>query len=256
MSVKTRSQWYFGHSIDTNNFTLDVKIGAVNFECDLNAGSYTLTEFLLEAKRAIEANSPLIATFVVNRVTRIVTVTFDSTALIQPITGPRAGTSGWGLLGFTTDRATDTVHISDTVTGKVYRPQDLLRDYVPSKHKKRAISSVKNENEFQVETIVFGKVNFSEANIVHITDIEQTKHSRVEQNLNGIDDAIEFIDNITDLKRVEFMEDRDSPQVFEKQILDSTRADRDGVGFELALMYGRGVVLYYETDRMTFRILE
>lgn len=54
--IRTKSKFYYGHTIDSDNNLLDFKEGAgTELTATLNVGEYSLTDFVTEVARALNA---------------------------------------------------------------------------------------------------------------------------------------------------------------------------------------------------------
>ena len=52
------------------------------------------------------------------------------------------------------------------------------------------------------------------------------------------------------------MPDKDSPTTYYRVVLEKTSSDSDGTGYKLQEQFTRGLVGYFETGLLTFRIIE
>jgi protein involved in sex pheromone biosynthesis len=55
---------------------------------------------------------------------------------------------------------------------------------------------------------------------------------------------------------VEFMPDKDNPDDFYRVVLESASGNSKGTGYKLEEQYGRGLVGYFETGILKFRVIE
>lgn len=255
MSITTRSAFYYGHTIDDFNFRIDFDEGGSPLVAELNLGSYTLSEYVTEIARALNDAGALTYSASVDRATRLITISASGTFSLLVSTGGSAGTSTFTLAGFTgADLTGQSSYTGDSVSGSSYLPQFLLQQYVSFDDLQQAASASVNQSGSGItEVVSFGNNEFMECNITFITNINQGTGNPIETNLSGVVDARSFLQDITTKSRIEFMEDRDSPATYSKCILEATPFSREGVGYRLNELYGRGLPNYYETGRMRFR---
>ena len=98
------SKWYYGHYVDTSNNILSFNDGT-DRTATLNVGDFSLTEFIVEVQRALNAASSLTFTVSVDRSTRLVTIAAWSTFELQTTSG--SALSPYSLLGLS------LIHISE-----------------------------------------------------------------------------------------------------------------------------------------------
>ena len=119
--LSTMSKWYYGHYIDTTNRNLPFNDGTDKVAI-LNVGDYTLTEFVTETSRALNAASSLTFTVSVDRSTRLITIAAGSTFELQTTSGASANV--FSLLGFSGADKTGT----NTYTGCLLYTSPSPRD--------------------------------------------------------------------------------------------------------------------------------
>lgn len=256
MTVKTRSSFLYGYTIDQSNLSIDIDEGSGYLPVELNVGSYTATEMAVEIARALTdiGNQEYSCSF--NRVTRTFTISALSSFTIDFATGPRLGTTAGLVLGFTVDVSGTSVE-SDTATGTVYKPQFLLQDYVhPDDFQEANYVNINESASGIVEVVRFGKRKFFEFNISFITDIAQAYNGPIENNPSAVSDTRLFLRFATDKNKFEFMPDRNDVNTYYKVLLESTPASGDGVSYRLQELYSRGLIEYYETGKLRLRLIE
>jgi hypothetical protein len=257
MAITTRSQWYFGQFISETNFAIDIEESGNPIAASLNPGDYSLTNFATEIARALNNSGALNTyTVTVDRDTRAYTISADGPFDILPITGPRAGLSGWQVIGFDADQ-TGASSYTGGGSGSVYRPQFLLQDYVPSENDQGSQeASVNDSASGNTEVVSFGSVKFMSCNIRYITEQPMGYKAPIENNQNAVSEARDFLLYLTQKRIVEFMPDRETPATFESMILESTRQSSQGTRFQLQERFANNLPNYYDTGLLRFRIVE
>ena len=253
--MNTKSSFYFGHTINTTNFRIDFKEGAgADLVATLNIGSYALEEFKTECARAMTAAGTQTYAISLDRSTRLLTVSAASSFTLLQGTGPSSGTTAFSLMGFSTGDVTGTSLVGDSASGSEYLPQFLLQSYISvNDYQEAATASVNQSGSGLTEVVSFGTVSFMECNITFVTDIEQGTGNPIETNLTGVADLRSFMQDITLKSRIEFIEDRATPNSFTKLILESTPTSKTGTGYRLRELYGRGLPGYFESGLLKFR---
>lgn len=256
--INTYSKFYYGHEIDEDNYKLDFDEGGSQLTAELNYGEYTLTEFVVELQRALNAAGALTYTCSVNRSTRIITIAASGNFTLRVATGTNSGTSVFALVGFTgSNRTGSATYAGDTASGSVYSPQFLLQDYVPAENNQKASDVTVNESATGiVEMVRFGIIEMIEMNIRFITNIVQPSGGPIISDTSGVSNANTFMRYIVNKYPVEFIPDVDTPATFHKVILESTANDSKGAAYKLRERFDIGIPGYYETGLLTFRVVE
>jgi hypothetical protein len=257
--IFTKSKFYYGINIDNTNFSLDFEesLGGGVLSATLKIGAYALSTFLTEVARALTEASDNGLTYevTVDRTTRFYTISTSSNFDIIT-NGPTASISGWSMCGFTVDVSGLNSHESDSPVGKSYSPQIELQNYIDFEdYQDKASASISVAASGLTEVVSFGQNKFMECNISLITDIDQGKNGLIESNPNGVADLRDFMIDATNKGLIEFIPDRDNADIYNLCILDKTRQSRQGVGFRMYELYGKGLAGYYETKKLTFREL-
>jgi len=255
MTIKTRSKFYYGHVITSLNNSIDFDEGGTPYTATLNARSYSLTEFIIEVERAMNAVGGQIYTVTLDRDTRIITITAPGSFDLLAATGPTVGTSAFPLMGFSAIDLTGLLtYDSQGATGFAFVPQFFLQDFVDFiDFQDAASASVSESAEGLVQVTSFGDVLFMECNIKYITDLFHSSDSFIENNQNAVSEARSFMQEIVKKSTLEFIPDRDDASVFTKCILDSTALSKSGTGFRLYEMMKKRMNDRYETKKLTFR---
>jgi len=257
--ITTFSQFFYGHTISNGaggglgNNIINFDEGSGELTAELNQGDYTLEEFVLEIKRAMDAVGTLAYNVSVDRTTRQITISSDSAFDLLVISGSQVGTSPWALMGFTgADRTGLSSYEGDSSSGSVYRPQAIVFDYVSIDDFRTKQDAVVNTSASgKIQTVQFGDVGFIEMNISPISSRTNlnNKTGNFEESATGVEDARDFLNYLITKAKVEFMEDRDTPSNFTKCLLESTQTSRQGTAFRLeSIIKG-----FYQTGRLRFR---
>lgn len=255
LSITTKSIFFFGHTIDETNQSLDFAEGAGEIQAILNIRDYTLEEFAIEVVRAMNAAGGQIYSVSVNRTTRKLTISASSNFELLTTSGSRIGTTVFPLMGFTgADKTGADSYEGNNGSGSEYRPQAVFRDYIPFEDSDEAVDSKINESTSGIiETLNFGSRSFMECEIWGITDISQSATSSIETNGTGRIDARVFMSYGRTKAKMEFMQDRDTPATFHSIILEKTRKSKKGTGYQIIKDFGNGIEGYFTTEGLTFR---
>lgn len=256
--IQTKSVFYYIESVSTNNFYLNFNEGASELIAQVAAGDYTHTTLALAIESAMNDVAVTgVITVDFNRDDRTFTITSDSTLNLLVDTGTNVGTDVYSLIGFTGADRTGFLTYTGDPAGVEYLPQFHLQDYVDEKDLRKSVSaSVNKSARGDIEVVTFGTEKFYEFAINFITDIDQDKGSVVETNLTGVDDAREFMRFITSKRIIEFMPDRLNRTEYFRILLEQTNESKDGTGYRLKELYSQGLVGYYETGKLVFRLIE
>ena len=143
------------------------------------------------------------------------------------------------------------------VIGKEFLPQFFLLDYTPPENLQEAVDASINETgSGELEVIRYGTKKLMRCNIDFVTNENMGADSWIETNSTGIEDCLDFLRDITQKSKIEFMPDRDNASDFKTFVLESTASNRSGLGYELREKTGEGQIGYFTTGLLTFRLLE
>lgn len=257
MALNTFSSFYYGYNIDDTNNIIPFNEGGSELSATIEIGAYTLTEFLVAVKTAFDSAGEETYTVSVNRSTRIITISSTGTFSLLVATGSTIGTSPLSLMGFTggADLTGATTYTAPSASGSAYLPQFKLQDYVgPDDFQEYADAKVNESSSGLVEVLSFGLRQFIELNIKNINNYPHDG-SIIKTNLTGIEDARSFMQYITQKFTFEFIPDLAVPNTFYKVILESTPQSKEGIGYKLRELAGRGLPGYYETGVLTLRVV-
>lgn len=257
MSINTRSVFYYGHTIDQYNYTIDFQEGTTVYQAQLDVGSYTLTDFATEVARAMTEAGGQTYAVAVDRATRKLTISAAGNFSLLTTSGNSLGTSTFSLMGFSgADKTGSNSYQGGSGSGSEFLPQFILQDYIAFDDWKENVSpSVNQSSSGLVEVITFGKVYFMQCNITLQTDINQGTGNAIETDASGVSNLRTFLEYCTTKAPIEFMENRASRNTFTECILESTADDQKGTGFKLKELYGRNLPNYYESGTLKFRRL-
>ena len=193
-----------------------------------------------------------------NRVTRRVSFTAVGNFDLLITSGSQVGTSPWSILGFTgADLTGNNTYTGNGPAGEQYKTQFWIQDYVAPGFRKKSIQASRNESASgRVENIKYGKVDFITTNLKFITDNPNMGCDLLRSQANGVANALNFLDFITDLKPIEFMPDENDQSIFFNLLLESTPLSTNGVDFELKEETEQSLPGIYSTGVMTFRVRE
>lgn len=253
--ITTNSTFYYDFQITAQNRFISFKEGAgPELIAEMRVGKYTITNGVSEAVRALNDAGSLTYTYVIDRKTRIVTISASNTFSLLTSSGTNT-LSALPTLGFSgSDKTGSSSYTGTAAIGKVYTPQFRLQSYVDFNDNQQAVDSTLNITaNGQVELIRFGVVKIMECNIDFITDIDQGLGGYITTNLNGVSDARSFMEYLVNKGPLEFIPDLTNPSTYKNCILESTVESSDGVNFKLKEKFSSGLIGYYSTGLLKFR---
>lgn len=255
------SQFYYGFQVTTEPYNgyIDIDEGAGEIGVEVAVGSYTLNEFALAIKEALDTQAVNNYVVSVDRATRRITISSTSNFEILANTGTHFGSSLLPTMGFSTssDRSGDDSYTSDLFAGKVYHPQFYLQSYIsPDDWQQRNEASVNvSASGSQVEVINFGIAKFCQMDIKFITN-KLMDGVVIKNNSQGLEDARDFLRYITNKNFFEFMPNINQANTFYKVLLESTPDYSDGTGYKLKELWDQGLPGIFETGVIKLRVLE
>lgn len=254
MGLKTLSSFYYGQEIDNTQHFISIDEGAGELAVNLTPSGYSFTELAAELSRALNEAGLNTYGVSVDRVTRKYTITSSAPFDILAGTGAYFGSLAYTAIGFNfTDKTGLSTYTSDNSTGFVWLPQLPLFNYVPSRLREGSLQATQDESgNGNVEVINFGTINYMEFDARFITN-RRDKPDLIELDTSAVENAMQFLSYIRKKNRIEFMEDRNNPGVFEKMILQKTAASGTGLEVRLDEMTSNNLQDYYETKTLTFR---
>lgn len=257
MAISTHSKFYYGHTIDTTNNAIDFDEGGAELHATLTTGEYTLTEFAAEVGRAMTEAGGQTYTASVNRTTRIITVSATSNFSLLVSSGTRSGTAAWTLLGFSgADKTGTNTYTGSAASGSSYSTQFKLQSYTPSANfMSSADATVNKSASGKVQVVRFGEERFVEFELKFITNTTMPSGAPIRTDASGLSNLQDFMDYLITKAPIEFMADEDTPSSYQKLILESTDADKNGVGYKIKEMYDKGLPGFYDTGLLKFRVV-
>lgn len=258
--INTYSKFYFGLTITGSNKYIDFNEGAGALAAEIQTGTYTPEDLAQAVEDALNLAGTLVYTVSLNRTTRILTITSSAAVTWLASTGANVvlGYSAYSILGYpATDVASVTTFTGSTGIGSVYLPQYKLQDYLDQQDSRRnraATVSVAASGKVQLQS--FGTDRFFEFSIKFATDIPQPASGPIVSNSAGVANLRTFMQWLMNKNTVEFMPDKDLPGTYYRLVLESSPGAGDGSGYKLQEQYARGLVGYFETGVLTFRIIE
>ena len=259
MALNSFSSFNYGHVVTSSNFSINFDEGGGELEAQIAIGDYTLGEYVIAIQTAMNSVATTnIYSVSVNRADGSITITSDTAPFsLLVATGTQIGTTAFTLMGFTgADRTLSQTYSGNLRSGFQYRAQTKLQDYQPKESLQDFIQPTVNESaDGVIEVISFGTRNFIELSIPFITDIVPQDNQFIKSNPTGVDDAIDFLSNITSKAKFEFVPDIDVQNTFEKVILESTPSAETGTGFRLEERVNDNLPGYYRTGRLKLRVV-
>lgn len=258
--ITTRSAFYFGHVVTSQNRSIDFSEGGGELQATLVVGSYTLNEFAIAIKNALDGAGALTYSVNVDRTTRQLTISSTSNFELLCNSGSRAATSAWSLMGFDTasDRTGASSYQGENASGLEYITQAPVDQYVSADDwqlKENADVSVTATGKKQ--TAFFGDGKRIQMNIRLITNKTISNRAcdpnHVYNNATGIEDARTLMNALIDQGRVEFIPDIADRDTFEKCVLEKTNKSNTATGYMLENMEMAG---YLETGKLLFRVVQ
>lgn len=254
MGLKTRSLFLYGYDVSKNERFISIDEGSGEIVVEVSPSGYTFTELADALARALNDSGVNNYSVVANRSNRTFTITADAPFDILIATGFYAGSSLYTTLGFSGADLTGLMtYTSNLTTGSTWAPQLPLFSYSPSSNREGTVEATQSESgSGQIEVVSFGTVNYMECDAKFITN-RIDKPDVIELDRNAVENAMAFLRYIRLKNRIEFMEDRDDVNNFEKFILSKTAASGNGLEVRLYEMTGQNLQDYFETQAMTFR---
>ena len=255
MGIKTYSAFNYGHTIDDDNNLIDFNEGALDLVGEIEIGSYSLGEFVDAVSIALNNAGTQEYTVSIDRATRLISISASSNFSLLPVTGVNSVISAFPLMGFTIDKTLSNSYIGDESSGSYFEPQNILQKFVDyNNNVKTTGSSVNKTADGRVEVVSYGQVEFMSCNITPITDI--SPQLSIKNNINAVSEFRSFMNYCITKAPIEFIEDINSPLVFKKTLLESTKESKDGVDFKIKELFSKKLFGYYESGGLVFRALE
>lgn len=255
MALLTKSKFYYGIEILTDNNIIDFNDGSGAIACAIPIGIYSPQEICNKISSLLTASGSQSYSCTFNRTSRKLTISASSNFTILISSGIHSGSSIYKKLGFTnlSDLSGSNTYTAQSETGYSFEPQFYLLDYIPLEHNIKSVQSSINETgSGNLEIIRYGTKRYMECSMELITNHKFSGDSIWAYNPSGVEDALLFLSYATQKCKIEFMPNKDDVSNYYTLILESTESDQNGIGFKLLeqLEYGVG---YYKTGRLIFR---
>jgi hypothetical protein len=258
--IFTHSRFYYGFEVDTTNNAIDFDEGSGELSATLRSGSYTLTTFVEEISRALNAaGGDLTYEVSVDRETRLITISADGDFELLIASGSRSGTSIYSDMGFSgPDLSGDDSYTGSAAVGSEYTTQFWLQSYVSTEDWQESADAVVNESASgNIEVVRFGTRKFSEWDFQLITDQPTGVDNPVTRNRpTGVADLRTFMQFLVTKAPFEFMADEDDVETFETLILEATPESKEGTAYKLKEEFSRGMPGIYKSGILKFRKIE
>jgi len=249
--ITTLSIFFYGHTVTTQNRSIDFDEGGAEIQATLRVGNYSLTEYLAEVQRAMRVAGTQEYDVGVDRDTRQMVISADNPFNLRVVSGSRFATSAFPMMGYDLEKTGASAYQGDSGTGSEYRPQYPVFNYTSVEDSNVKENASVNVSAVGVTQLIhFGDGSRPEMNIRVITNKTGLKNKPFFENPNGVADARAFMNYLITKAKVEFMPDVDNRASFFKLILESTKDSRNGTEFTLLNMKTPD---FYETGTLTFR---
>lgn len=257
MSLTTLSKFYYGHTVTDANNKINFKEGVPELTATLNIGSYTLTDYAAEVKRALDAAGALTYTVSVARSTRVLTVSAGSNFSLLTTSGSNASITAFTMMGFSgADKTGASTYSGAAGSGSVFTPQFILQDHISSDDWQQSVDAVVNKSASgQIEVVRFGVESFVQFKIRYATNIAQPSAGPITNSSTGLTDLRTFMQYIITKAPIEYMADKDTPTTWQDLILESNPDSQTGTGYKHKELYDRGMPGYFETPILKMRVV-
>jgi len=257
--INTFSKFYYGITVTSDQKYLDFDEGSGEVTAVVQTGSYTLDDLAIAVEDAMNLVGVNTYSVLVDRATRKLTIESDSPIDFLAGTGTNVGLnqSIYPTLGYpeTDELTSDSYQAADAI-GLVYSPQYKLQDYVDAEdYQTNRNGTVSTSASGKVQLQSFGIDRMFEFSIKFATGIRQNGFP-IRDNPTGVEDLRSFMQWCMNKSYVEFMPDEDDPDNFYRLVLENAPGGSSGTGYKLQEQFLRGLVGYYESGVLTFRIIE
>lgn len=260
MSLNTHSKIYYGHTVDDTNSFVDFDEGGGEIFAELNAGSYTLTEYVDELSRALNEAGALTYTVSVDRATRKITIAATGDFSLLPATGTHQGVSALTMAGFTVaagDLSGESTYTGDAASGSCYTTQFKLQSFLAAADNQEATYATVNESASgALEVFSFGEKSFIEFNIRFATSRSLPEGSPIRNNPTGHEDLQALMRYLRRKAPVEFIPNESATGTFTRVVIESTPEDPKGLKYKLKELYDKNLPGFFETGLLRFRVTE
>lgn len=231
MALRARSSFLYGYQITATNRSLDFRVvsGGPILLAALQIGNYSLSDLLIEIKRAMTSAAPLfVFTITANRTIsggtqNRVTITSTSTYLdLLFASGPRVGSSVAPIIGFASmDRVGGVSYTGTLSTGTILVTEREGYNYTPETLFKEVNGATSISAIGDKETIVWGTMQFIEVMFMY------------EPESKSIMEWQPFMTWAIRQLPFDFTPEITSPNLFSNVTLESTSESSKGLGYQM-----------------------
>lgn len=256
--INTFSKFYFNIEVGTENKYLNFDEGAGEITAIVRVGNYCPEDIAIAVEDALNESGTNTYSVSFNRSSRIITIESNAPTDFLASSGSNVSNSIFSTLGYAaTDVLASTSYVASNAIASVYFPQYKLQDYVDQEdYREQRAATISTSASGKVQMQSFGIDRFFEFSIKFATNIPQPSSGPIVSNLSGVDNLRIFMQYLCNKYTVEFMPDKDNPDVFYKVVLHKSSSGSDGMGYKLQEQFTRGLVGYFETGILTFKIIE
>lgn len=254
--IDTRPFFIYGHIVTEDNNTFCFDEGGAEILAPMEPSGYSFNEYAGEIQRVLRLYGTQLYVVSIDRASMSITITAPLAFSLRVSTGTTAS-SAYDMAGFTgSDRTAVTTATSNSTSGFRYSPQFLIQSYTPSEHyQESALETVNRSTSGRAELIRFGVDKFIEMNISFITDLVMDGIV-IRTDPSGVANAVDFLQHATQKQRIEFFEDENDVNTYEKVVLESTPGYSNGTGYRLKEMVDKNLRDIYEIGLLKFRVVE
>ncbi len=261
MALNNYSAFYYGHTINKNNRYLNFRdagiVDPVQYSGILEVGSFTLTQFGDKVAAAMNAQGTQEYTVTLDRDTRKFTISADTNFELLLDSGNQKTISVFSLLGFTgnVDLTGSNTYEADSPSGEAYITQTPLRNFSDfSRNREKAEAQVKTTPGGITEVVSYSVLERLKCDLPLITNYVPQRFIR--ETATGIEEAEDFMNYAIEKAPLEFIYNYKEPNNFVSCILDKTKQNRKGVGYELREKVKDSLPGYYELTGLVFLRIE
>jgi hypothetical protein len=250
MALKTKSAFFYGLTVTTNNSALDFQVGTSQYLATLNVGNYTATTLCAEIVRAMQAadvfntySATYSRVYSGGSVQSLITIS-SSTTSFQFLfgSGPRSNVSCASLLGFpASDTASGTTFTGSSSFGTTLAPELVGYSYLDPATTRKVIGALNVSASGIKETIVFSYQQFFQVEF------------KYEPEAKTLIQWAPFLLFASQQFLMEFAADITNPQTTIDCTLEKTEYDGKGMGYQMKEMLP-DFPFYYRTGLLTFRV--
>lgn len=257
--IFNHSNFLYGVEITGENRYLDFSEYGNDFTITLDLGFRSISDLLDQIESAMNASSVNVYSVSFNRITRKVTISADGPFDLPVDSGPSALLAVYTTIGIdnSVDFVAVTSVVADDAIGTVYSTQYKLQNYTaPDDFKVQRFATVNESASGSVQLSTFGQDQFIEFSFKYITDRPQPSNSIIRNRSDGVAQLRALMNYAYFKYPLEFSPDENDPDTFYVIVLESSNEGNSGAGFKLLEQYERGLVGFWETSVLKWRVLE